>query len=425
MENFDKLKSKLLKYESPLNIEEEWSDFSRKKENSSFRKKLRLRNTGLLISTIFLLSIGLIYIWNKDVTTEYPNESLGQLPLSEQIDFAVKKDMPNDAILHQNNNEHPQSSHERESKKTNKSVVKQDLHKTTPTLVIAPSDIISIENNTRPIDTSSKISNSSNNKVNNSPSRTYQYLSDQNSISKEGQYSNYENLQQNEFSSTDAIVKIQDEQAKIESKVVVSKTQDNAKVIESTAILCLPKLNLKSIAYSNDSLNIANLANIEPIKKRKLPLDRRNYISLEAFGQGGFYSFNYGRILARQSFGETRLRIGLSLNPKKINGVVTGAIPLLVPFSITQSFRVKTNHYIFAGLGSTFVNDKFENEPNYYFLFGNLKLGYKYQKPNNRFFIKAELLSFHSFDNIFTRGANQFEVQASAFWGGIGIGYIF
>ena len=109
----------------------------------------------------------------------------------------------------------------------------------------------------------------------------------------------------------------------------------------------------------------------------------------------------------------------------KLRCEITGALPLLVPFSITQSFRVKTNHYIFAGLGSTFVNDKLENEPNFYFLFGNLKLGYKYQKPNNRFFIKAELVSFHSFDNIFTNGANQFEVQESSFWGGIGIGYIF
>lgn len=230
--------------------------------------------------------------------------------------------------------------------------------------------------------------------------------------------------------SVDAATLLVEREDKATSKNSIEKSSNNEDHLETTKkttrnIEPIEKLPLKaSTLLSMSNTNKPLILKAEPASQVRISYNR-NYALFELLGQGGFYSLNYGRIVRRGLRGETSAQIGISVNPKKFRGNQTGAIPLLLPFSLNQSIVVRPKHRLFTGIGLTLVNDRLIDEPNDFYFMGSLKLGYQYQNNKNRLFYKTEVLSSHAFGEMFQQDAKPLKITDSWFWIGIGIGIKF
>ena len=145
----------------------------------------------------------------------------------------------------------------------------------------------------------------------------------------------------------------------------------------------------------------------------------KNSIEFELFGHGSLYSIDYERLIVNKKKIKTLGQIGFAYYPES-----TGVIPLWIPISINQLISFNSNHLEF-GIGQIIINDEMPDGKDDYKLFGSLKIGYRYQKPNGRILIKAAFTPVIEYwdrieKNIFGDRSVEFIP-----WGGITVGYNF
>jgi len=124
--------------------------------------------------------------------------------------------------------------------------------------------------------------------------------------------------------------------------------------------------------------------------------NKKNSVQLELFGHGLFYSINYERILLNEPKLKTSVQAGVAYYPPK-----TGIIDLWLPVSINQLFSFN-NHHIEVGLGHVLVNEAnrqtdlgvISREWNG---FSTARVGYRFQKPDGRFILRAGFTPFSNF----------------------------
>jgi predicted N-acyltransferase len=139
----------------------------------------------------------------------------------------------------------------------------------------------------------------------------------------------------------------------------------------------------------------------------------RNAVMLEGLGHGGFYSLNYERTLFRNSWTQTMAQVGFAYYSKEM-----GVIPLWVPITLNQAFRLHKNHYVELGAGKmlnddgweypdgTFVND-------YQFDDWVFRFGYRYHFRKEKWLLRV------SYTPIYQDKSDYIH------WGGIAFGYRF
>ena len=412
MEELDKIREKITDYHSPLSIEEEWDSLVLNQENISLYKKLRRRNLIILFIIILLLCL---------IST-----------CSYQKYFHQKNDIlitpQKEAVAIDNNTKIIENNHQIEP---------VDLENTTPSKI---KETVNDRNThssksdgslNEPQNNETKIFNTKTKTPNNSRPSDLVHRDKNNHTIDFGKTQS----QKNTNSNLDTIALLPE----IIKKINKEATTKN---ISKKAIPELPKLQVELI--SKDSSEALSLPNLDSLPSEPPLTHRKNYALLEALGQGGFYSLNYGRTIRRQSYGQTDLQIGLSYFPLKIapafEGETRSINTFLVPLSINQSFKLPNNHHhLTFGLGVTvLVNAEKENELERFSFIGKYKLGYRYQKKNKRFFYQAEIVSpfyfsdpsfVSSFPCLFCNSNNEF-IGNSNFtkpqvWGSVGIGWTF
>jgi hypothetical protein len=116
--------------------------------------------------------------------------------------------------------------------------------------------------------------------------------------------------------------------------------------------------------------------------------DRLNSVQVELFGHGLFYSINYERILLNGPRFKTAIQAGLAYYPPK-----TSIKDLWLPVVVNQLYSFH-KHHIELGFGYIFINEAYRDLDNEIksrhwtgFLTG--RIGYRYQKPQGRFLLRA------------------------------------
>jgi len=373
MEDFDKIASEIRSYQSPLDIDAEWKSLVLKKDNNLQKKKASKRNFILLIC--FLLITCFFVLWCYNVNLHYPQNE-------DHIISQKNKAEVENGIVDINENRPLKEIDTELDLKSTKSLTKT---KAATEVTIRNSDSSLFENSIEKLDS---IAQSKNHLI-------------------------------PEISQNKSAVEVAKEKHLSDIEEHKSKAKERIELVK------IPTKKASNIRLeTSEAFSLPDSKIINAIKNN----DKNNFILFELFGQGGFYSFNYGRRIARQKIGETDIRVGLSLNPQKIYGQETGLSPFLVPVSINQSIHLATDHHLTIGLGSTLAYDKNALELSKYYLLGNIKLGYKFHSPGKRFFYTAELLSSHEFRNIFTSWmdrTSRLQRTQSFISGGVGIGYTF
>ncbi|MEM6802395.1 MAG: hypothetical protein AAF696_13385, partial [Bacteroidota bacterium] len=379
---FDNIQGRLLNYESPLNIESAWEAYLWKEENYLLKKRLISGRIYMGIAIGLLLSLS-TFLFVQNMT--YKSR------LSPNLKLATKEISPPPIQL-----QHSKPSAVtvwQEGKESRKSLNSSDK-----------------------VNKSGKISTQQKPVV--SDFTTNKHTQDKIAIEEERL-----SLQRDSIGKTH-LLELPIPQAtttpfKISSKALdrlipLRMLSQNFQAIEGKAYLQATKENKSN----------PKTANREEKSTKRNPY-KENFVLLEFLGQGGFYSLNYGRLLKKSRLGGTELQMGISFNPKRFNGRETGMIPFLLPISLNQSLKIREEHYLRIGAGPTLVNDRLANEGNDFYLMGNLKLGYRYQKLQSPYFFQIGMLSIHSFSNIFIKESNRFRPSESSLWGEIGIGYKF
>lgn len=117
---------------------------------------------------------------------------------------------------------------------------------------------------------------------------------------------------------------------------------------------------------------------------------QKNTFFIEAFGNSGFYSLNYDRILVKKKIGITA-RFGMSfLPPAYANNHL-----FILPIELCMLYSGKlVNHFAEFSFASTLISE-IRNED---FTSKNIKnimgirFGYRYQKPNGGLFAKVGVI---------------------------------
>jgi hypothetical protein len=143
----------------------------------------------------------------------------------------------------------------------------------------------------------------------------------------------------------------------------------------------------------------------------------RNSVQLELGGNGGFYSFNYERIILNGNRFKTSGRVGVAYYPPS-----TGIIDLWIPVLVNEIYSFG-KHHIELGIGYSFTysatRDAENNPSNWKWEgFYTGRLGYRYQKPNGRLIVRAAFTPFLEGPPPFI----YYDFHAS---GGVAIGYAF
>ncbi len=144
-----------------------------------------------------------------------------------------------------------------------------------------------------------------------------------------------------------------------------------------------------------------------------LQIHRKNIFSIEVLGHGFIYSINYERILLQKNRFITTGQIGLSYYPKN-----SGIIPIWVPITLNQLFRVKQNHFAEIGFGKLLGDDFIQYDPTVpvdQYLLDDwvFKLGYRFQSDSSRWVFKL------AYTPIFMDKTDYIH------WGGLGVGFRF
>lgn len=139
----------------------------------------------------------------------------------------------------------------------------------------------------------------------------------------------------------------------------------------------------------------------------------RNAVMLEGMGHGFAYSLNYERTLFRKSWTQTMAQVGFAYYGKE-----SGVVPLWVPITLNQAFRLHENHYVELGAGKMFRNDGVEYldgtfVDDYQFEEWVFRLGYRYHFRNNKWLLRI------SYTPIYQDKSDYIH------WGGVAFGYRF
>lgn len=145
----------------------------------------------------------------------------------------------------------------------------------------------------------------------------------------------------------------------------------------------------------------------------------KNSVEFELFGHGSFYSIDYERLIVNNEKTKTLGQIGFAYYPES-----TGVIPLWIPISINQLISFHSNH-LELGIGQIIINDEMPDGKDDYKLFGSLKIGYRYQKPNGRFLIKAAFTPIIDYWDKIDENIHGEKLVDFISWGGITFGYNF
>lgn len=145
----------------------------------------------------------------------------------------------------------------------------------------------------------------------------------------------------------------------------------------------------------------------------------KNAAFIELGGNAGLYSLNFDRIYYYKEKLKISARLGFAPH---FNGIYIEQIYLL-----ENNFILFTNpHHLELGLGATMQRRYNErpNEPDNYFweniVFGVARCGYRYQKQDDGFFVRA------GFTPIFmSHDAEGFHSNYFQFWAGVSVGVSF
>src|SRR6056300_633235 len=144
---------------------------------------------------------------------------------------------------------------------------------------------------------------------------------------------------------------------------------------------------------------------------------RRNNIQLELGGHGFAYSLNYERIIINRAKYKTTAQLGMSYYPPTI-----GFRDTWIPICVNELFSFGKHHLEF-GLGLVLKYEAgrdIENNPTHWFwsTLAAGRIGYRYQKPDSRFLLRAGFTPFYELDR---------HLHGDVFhpFGGISIGYAF
>ncbi len=144
----------------------------------------------------------------------------------------------------------------------------------------------------------------------------------------------------------------------------------------------------------------------------------RNIAEIEIFGHGSFYSINYERLIFNGERFKTSAQAGFAYYPES-----SGVVPIWVPLSLNQLLSFGS-HHLEVGLGQIIINDILPNGINDYKLYGSIKAGYRFQKPDGRIMLK---LLFTPIIDYWDRVNPEFVTEYVEFipWGGLTVGYNF
>lgn len=149
--------------------------------------------------------------------------------------------------------------------------------------------------------------------------------------------------------------------------------------------------------------------NVFAQKKVKKSIEGQGTVFIELFGNGGLYSLNYDRVFYHKRSNAFTWRAGATFLPPSSLAAEIGVLGEI------NYLRGKPPHFFEAGLGLTF--DKFlqAGEPPVFFLVD--RIGYRYQKIGNGFFLRI------AFTPLILLGRNR--EQNIFLHGGLSLGYTF
>lgn len=145
----------------------------------------------------------------------------------------------------------------------------------------------------------------------------------------------------------------------------------------------------------------------------------KNTVYLELLGNGGVYSFNYDRILLTKTLFKISGSVGISYIPPSFRYNHTFTYPL----EINLLYGIR-NHFE-LGIGYTpvfnlYKEDIFKIYDDY--SYPALRIGYRFQKPNGGFFLRAGLLLYIGKNEFITDYSNYGNNRT---WISLGFGYTF
>lgn len=139
----------------------------------------------------------------------------------------------------------------------------------------------------------------------------------------------------------------------------------------------------------------------------------KNAIIIEAGGHGFAYSLNYERVLAEAEKIKVTAQIGAAYY-----GESNGLIPLKIPISFNQMFRVANYQYIETGFGKMVQDDgvqisRTEVDNNYTFNTWIFRVGYRLHSKNEKWLFRVAYTPILQDRNEYIH------------WAGLSVGYRF
>jgi len=479
MDKFYNIKDKIENYESPLEVDKAWEGLVLKQENLTLKKNLRTRNIYLAVISSTILLLALLWALNRFSSKNklsVKSETTNEIASLQENDIAENKQSSkvlNETVLNtkQENEEKPgdeelaiKENTANTANEPNKQMIQNEPGKNTHTPKLDNSEVInkatqpenepgSIELKNKQIKTTTlrkkhtKIENGAQRNIIDASSKTLLVSEttepvkiDEQAVQEKSNYGNPE--QQNTLSveAKNSILNVttktidgltSKKQAEGTQTVATKNTEsEHLKTFESKLVNKTPSVKTNEIAKipaiqkSIESNSLAfNLKDKPPYTFLLKEKYKKNFVLAELFGQGGYASINYGRVLLNSSFGQTFVQAGISIDPHKLGNGSEIDIPLHVPISLNQTFAIKKQHTLLIGLGLTLAIDIIKNYPDNAAPFLNAKLGYQYQKTNSNWFYKLEVLPYVEGGNIIQR--NNLSNNNWGLWGGVGIGWRF
>jgi len=477
MDKFYNIKDKIQNYESPLELDKAWEELALKQENLILKKNLRVRNMYLFAISGVVLLFALLWILNN---------------------FYFKKNLSDnqriteETALTQNENHDEKETHNTKVNQLNSNILtldtltnsaialsknqneyeKNEVDKQNSKMLggapveLKPENIIAKNEN--------EFKNNKECEINKKPHKSIPNLTSKGFIPanskklnsfyndpKRNQNEQIEIKKQQNFNSTTSINKsvsdISSTSISYKDNQIVNKEETTAAhiikehIISNTKPEAINKSKEKFDKKSKETLNA--IEKLLPISKAvglntdlqhlsDVPLYtfllkekyKKNFVLAELFGQGGYASINYGRVLFNRPFGQTFVQAGISIDPHKVSPDSQISVPLIIPISINQTFSLKKQHAITIGIGVNIAIDIIKNYPDNMVPFLNGKLGYQFQKLDSNWFYKVEMLPFVESGNIIQQNINSSVINPGTgnpqtikfgVWGGIGFGWRF
>jgi len=202
---------------------------------------------------------------------------------------------------------------------------------------------------------------------------------------------------------------------------------NNAKVLIDIAMCHFLLSECKQGNYCLDRYKkITPIKNWETGKFSNIPsicYPKINTLFIEIMGNALLYSVNYERLIKFKSKNKIAARIGFHFS-NDFNKNIQKITSIPIEFSYLHPVSSK-NHYLEFGLGLLYLYDIFIdlNHVDQYF-FATSRIGYRYQRRDGGFFLKAGITPlFELF--VINRDPANIDYPKLYPWAGLGIGYTF